>query len=118
MTPTSILRGELGLIGLFDLGQLLMLNRATGCLVIEREGRKAFLYFAEGKLVNALDENMVEGEASAYRIFSWRTGSFDFRVEPAPATFTIHASTDSVMLEAARRMDESQAPPEDSDASA
>src|SRR5438105_1909228 len=113
MTPTSILRGELGLIGLFDLGQLLMLNGATGCLTIEREGRKAFLYFADGKLVNALDENMVEGEMSAYRIFTWRTGNFDFKVEPATASFTIHASTDSVMLEAARRLDESQAPAED-----
>jgi hypothetical protein len=110
MTPTSILRGELGLIGLFDLGQLLMLNRATGCLTVQRNDRKAFLYFAEGKLVNALDENMAEGESAAYRIFTWRTGSFDFRVESATVSFTIHASTDSVMLEAARRLDEGITP--------
>jgi hypothetical protein len=112
MTPTPILRGELGLIGLFDLGQLLMLNRATGCLTIQREDRKGFLWFADGKLVNALDENMVEGEFAAYRIFGWRSGAFEFRVEPATASFTIHSSTDSVMLEAARRLDEGITPAE------
>jgi hypothetical protein len=108
MSAAPILRGELGLIGLFDLGQLLMLNRATGCLTINKHDRRAFLYFAEGKLVNALDEKMAEGEAAAYRIFTWRSGSFDFRVEPRITTFTIETSTDSVMLEAARRMDEAQ----------
>src|SRR5262249_43283722 len=108
MSAAPILRGELGLIGLFDLGQLLMLNRATGCLTITRNDRRAFLYFAEGKLVNAIDEQMSEGEAAAYRIFAWRSGSFDFRVEPRITTFTIETSTDSVMLEAARRMDEAQ----------
>lgn len=108
MSAAPILRGELGLIGLFDLGQLLMLNRATGCLTIANGNRRAFLYFAEGKLVNAIDENMGEGEAAAYRIFTWRSGSFDFRVEPRITTFTIETSTDSVMLEAARRMDEAQ----------
>lgn len=106
MNPDSILRGELGLIGLFDLGQLLMLNRATGCLTVQREDRRAFLYFIEGRLVNVMDENLVEGERAAYRVFTWRTGTFEFRSEPATASVTIHSSTDSVMLEAARRMDE------------
>jgi len=106
MNPDSILHGELGLIGLFDLGQLLMLNRATGCLTVQRDDRRAFLYFIEGRLVNALDENLVEGERAAYRVFTWRTGAFEFRAEPATASVTIQVSTDSVMLEAARRMDE------------
>jgi len=93
MKSATILHGELGLIGLFDLGQLLMLNRATGCLSVQRDDRKAFLYFADGQLVNAVDDKLVEGEASAHRIFAWRTGSFEFRVEPATTIFTIHATT-------------------------
>ena len=44
--------GELGLIGLFDLGQLLMLNGATGELAIERDGRRGYLYFDRGQVVN------------------------------------------------------------------
>jgi hypothetical protein len=116
MSPSPVLRGELGLIGLFDLGQLLMLNGATGCLVVEDQGRRACLYFDGGRLVNAVDEELREGESAAYRVFAWRTGRYEFRPEPLAGNATIHSTTDAVMLEAARRMDESQsgpaAPPE------
>jgi hypothetical protein len=103
-----ILRGDLGLIGLFDLGQLLLLNRATGCLSIRNGPDKAFLYFEEGRLVNAVDEELHQGETAAYQVFSWREGSFEFRAERPMGAVTIQGSTDSILLEAARRIDESR----------
>src|SRR5207247_1062532 len=43
---------------------------------------------------------------AAYQIFSWKSGAFQFRPERPSGTATIQNSTESVMLEAARRMDE------------
>jgi hypothetical protein len=104
--PSSTFRGELGLIGLFDLGQLLLLNRATGCLAVQSEDRKGYLYFEEGRLVNAVDDMFKEGEAAAYKVFAWQTGTFEFRPESPTGNHTIEAGTDAVMLEAARLQDE------------
>jgi hypothetical protein len=99
--------GDLGVVGLFDLGQLLMLNRATGCLSVECDGRRGYFYFDSGQIVNAVDENFQEGEAAAYRMFTWRKGLFEFKPEAPSGSRLIAESTEAVMLEAARHMDES-----------
>jgi hypothetical protein len=105
--------GELGLLGLFDLGQLMMLNRATGSLLVRSEGRKGCLVFTEGRLVNAVDDRMREGEEAAYRLFAWKSGTFEFRPGSAGDQVTIWEGTDAIMLEAARRMDEAAEQGED-----
>ncbi|NOT33527.1 MAG: DUF4388 domain-containing protein [Candidatus Eisenbacteria bacterium] len=99
--------GTLGLLSLFDVSQMLMLNRATGCVDIKSDGMNGALWFDEGRLVNALDDARGEGENAAYRVFSWRTGTFEFRSEPSNGSVVIEGSTDAIMLESARRMDES-----------
>lgn len=108
MSPTThkSFAGDLGLIGLFDLCQLLLLNRATGLLVIENEGRRGYLYFEDGRVVNAVDEEQREGEEAAYRLFTWKAGRFEFRPEPPGAACLIQENTEALMLEAARRIDE------------
>lgn len=103
---TETFSGDLGLLSLFDLGQLLVLNRATGCLSIVHGERKGYLYFLEGRLVNAVDDAYTEGEPAAHRVFRWREGHFEFRAESPGGTGTIETSTDALMLEAARQIDE------------
>lgn len=98
--------GDLGLIGLFDLGQLLLLNRATGTLAVTREGTKGFLFFEDGQVVNALDDEQREGETAAFRVFVWRAGRFEFRPGPPGTARRIGYGTEGLMLEAARRLDE------------
>jgi hypothetical protein len=98
--------GELGLVSLFDLGQLLMLNRATGVLAAEDDGGRGYLYFRDGQIVNAVDDTRLEGEVAAYRIFTWKRGHFEFKPEAVTTEALIHESTEGLMLEAARRMDE------------
>jgi len=104
--PAGSISGELGVVSLFDLGQLLLLNGATGCLVVHSNERRGFLYFVEGRLVNAVDDAYQQGENVACQIFSWKSGAFQFRPEPASGAATITSGTEAVMLEAARRMDE------------
>jgi hypothetical protein len=101
--------GELGLVGLFDIAQLLVLNRATGVLVVTAQRRTGYLYFEDGRLVNAVDDAHGEGENAAYSVFAWREGRFEFRPEPPSGRALIEQTTQSVMLEAARRMDEAAA---------
>ena len=109
MSVRPILIGELGLLSLFDVAQLFMLTGATGTLHVQSEGRKGFLRFERGQVTNAVDDQLAQGEEAAYRVFAWRTGTFDFRVEPPTGGRSIQEGTDALMLEAARRVDESAA---------
>ena len=109
MSTRPVILGELGLLSLFDLGQLLMLNGATGTLHVNSNGKKGFFRFERGQIANAVDEMLNEGEGAAYRLFAWRSGTFEFRVEPPLGPRTITDSTEGLMLEAARRMDEAGA---------
>src|SRR5262245_40386258 len=84
-----------------------MLNGATGTLHVLSAGRKGFLRFERGQISNAVDERLREGEDAAYHVFTWRQGTFEFRIEPPTGGRTIHDSTEGLMLEAARRLDES-----------
>lgn len=106
MPAPVALAGELGLIGLFDLGQLLMLNGATGVLSLSEGQRRCYLYFDKGQLTNAVDEDHKQGEAAAYRIFAWKEGRFEFKHEAVGGARGITETTESIMLEAARQMDE------------
>jgi Domain of unknown function (DUF4388) len=98
--------GDISLISLFDLGQLLTLNRATGRLALVNGPQRAALLFEDGQLVNAIDDHHQEGELAAYQLFTWKQGAFEFYPEPASGTRLIQATTEAVMLEAARRLDE------------
>ena len=109
MARSPVLSGELGLLSLFDLGQLFMLNRATGELAVTHEGRKGYLYFDVGQIVNAIDDEYHEGEGAAYRLFAWKQGRFEFHAEPPTGAPAISESTEALMMEAARRMDEAGA---------
>ncbi len=100
------LAGELGLISLFDIGQLLLLNRATGVMTVTSEGRRGSLWFRDGQLVNAIDEKQRDGEDAAFVVFAWRRGRFEFHGGPLPGVATIEGGTEAIMLEAARRIDE------------
>jgi hypothetical protein len=105
-TPVVALGGDLRVISLFDLGQLLRLNGATGCLAIQDGHRKGALYFDGGELINAVDEACNQGEEAAIGLFAWREGTFEFRAEPAVGGHVIESGTEAVMMEAARRLDE------------
>jgi hypothetical protein len=109
MNVRPILVGELGLISLFDLVQLFLLSGATGTLRIASSGRQGHFRFERGQVAGALDDLGPDGIESAYRLFTWRTGTFAFSVGTPGSDRTIDESTEGLMMEAARRMDESGA---------
>lgn len=109
MNVRPILVGELGLLSLFDLVQLFLLSGATGTLRVASSGRQGHFRFDRGQVAGALDDLGPDGVESAYRLFTWRTGTFAFSVGTPGSDRTIDESTEGLMMEAARRMDESGA---------
>ena len=81
--PVVALEGDLRVISLFDLGQLLRLNGATGCLAIQDGTRKGSLYFDGGELINAVDDAFNQGEEAAIGLFgSSCAAGFTMSLEP------------------------------------
>ncbi len=98
--------GTLGLFSLVDLFQLLASSSRTGRLAVEHPTGKARVYFDKGRVVHA-EFNHHMGEEAVYALFADERGSFEFQIGlPAPEE-SVQTSTENLMLEAIRRLDES-----------
>ncbi len=103
------LEGRLNAISLFDLAQFLMLNRKTGTLTLRSGARSAYFTFRDGRILNALDDALRDGEKVVLQAVQWTDGTFEFQPGPVPPDQTIHTSTENLLLEAARQLDEMNA---------
>jgi len=99
--------GTLGLFSLVDLFQLLASSSRSGRLLVEHPRGVARVYFEKGKVVHA-DFESFKGEEAVYELFSDERGSFEFSLGlPAPEQ-TISGSTENLVLESIRKLDESR----------
>ncbi|MGH7725132.1 MAG: DUF4388 domain-containing protein [Candidatus Eiseniibacteriota bacterium] len=101
-----LLSGRLDQTDLFEICQFIHMGTKTGILEVEAPGKRGVIWFDQGQIVNAVDDALAEGEAAAYRIFSWAGGTFAFRVQAVAPMRTIHSGTESLLLDIARFMDE------------
>lgn len=103
----SNVTGTLGLFSLVDLFQLLGASRRTGRLTVQHPLGPARFYFDKGQLRHA-EFWSLEGPAAVDVLFGDERGTFVFVAGlPAPRT-TIEASTEAVVLDALRRLDEAR----------
>jgi hypothetical protein len=107
--PTPSLSGKLAAISLFDLCQFLMLNRKTGTLTVRSGGGTSYFTFFEGQLCTALDDGLREDAEVVLRTLQRTEGSFEFAQGAVSPDRRMNASTENILLEAARRIDEMQA---------
>ncbi|HZX00593.1 MAG TPA: DUF4388 domain-containing protein [Trueperaceae bacterium] len=99
--------GTLGLFSLVDLFQLLASARRSGRLTVDHPRGRARVYFDKGVAVHA-DFDGMGGEEAVYALFADERGAFEFRIGmPAPEE-TIKSSTENLVLEAVRRLDEAR----------
>lgn len=103
---TSV-RGTLSQMSVVDLVQSLDIGRKTCRLRLIEAGQQGEMQFHNGQLVHATFGNFT-GEAAVYEVVGWTEGVFLIDFEQVECPRSITHSTQSVLLEALRRFDESQ----------
>lgn len=107
-TPASRrthLSGDLKDMGAVDLLQTFELARKSGWAVLRDGDLEARIYFRDGKVVDA-EHGKLRGEEAVYRCLIWTKGSFDVEFEPCDREEVILTSTQGLLMEGMRRVDE------------
>jgi len=97
--------GSLQEMSLPDMIQVLSQARKTGSLRIRSKGESGQVDFAEGGVVDAaLGERL--GEEAINQMLKFTEGDFAFDPTTKPTSRRISQSTDAILLEGMRRLDE------------
>ena len=105
-SPKTHLSGDLSDMGVVDLLQTFELGRKTGIvhLVSDRQ-EEAFIYFREGQVIDA-EHGRLAGEEAVYRCMIWTRGAFEVDFVSLDRPETIHTTTQGLLMEGMRRVDE------------
>jgi len=112
-TEGSGLGGDLSQVGLSSLLTLLEMERKSGILIITEEtsGDIGRVFMRSGRILAArLDgRSSPVNDECVFRMLSWKTGAFVFDQTEVEMEDEVGASTTHLLMEGARRMDESAA---------
>jgi CheY-like chemotaxis protein len=107
-TPASRrthLSGDLKDMGVVDLLQTFELARKSGWATLHDDSLEAKIYFRDGKVVDA-EHGKLRGEEAVYRCLIWTKGTFDVQFEACEREEVILTSTQGLLMEGMRRVDE------------
>ena len=100
------LKGSLDSINLADIMQLVANSRQSGRFILTREvGNPGYIILKRGDIIHA-EVDKFRGEDAFFTLISWGKGDFVFEEGPIEAETTITRSVTSLLMEAARRIDE------------
>lgn len=99
------IEGNLSQISLIDLLQIFSMNKKDGTITIYSDKGNGFIYLQEGNVINATYEK-VEGIKAFYRLLGVRNGKFEFVPHRALTPIRITSSTESLLMEGMRHIDE------------
>ncbi len=99
------LSGDLEDMGVVDLLQTFEIGRKSGIARIKSGTRNVAVYFRDGKVVDA-ELGRLCGEEAVYRALIWNTGSFEVEFCPIDRKDVIPTSTQGLLMEGMRRVDE------------
>ncbi len=105
MSRRTRLSGSLEDMGVVDLLQTFEISRKTGVGKIGNGRREARIYFRDGKVVDA-ELGRLRGEEAVYRALIWTTGTFEVEFCPIDRQDIIPTSTQGLLMEGMRRLDE------------
>ena len=104
--PRTRLSGSLEDMGLVDLLQTFEVSRKSGIArVREPRGIEIVIYFRDGKVVDA-ELGRLRGEEAVYRALIWSVGTFEVQFKPVNNEDIIPTSTQGLLMEGMRRVDE------------
>lgn len=99
------LSGSLEDMGVVDLIQTFEVSRKSGLARISDGSREALIYFRDGKVVDA-ELGRLAGEEAVYRALIWSSGNFEVEFHPVSNEDAISTTTQGLLMEGMRRVDE------------
>ena len=100
--------GDVTGLSLSDVIQLNGNNGFSGCITVQNEARIGRIFFRDGKIVHAEQGGKV-GEAAFNELMEWSSGHFSLEPNISTTSHTIQKSTQFVLMEALRLIDEKRA---------
>jgi hypothetical protein len=88
-----------------DIIQLVSVSGKTGMFMLARGGERGYIYLRNGRIVHS-ELGTLKGEEAVYALAIWATGDFQFTPGKETETVTIEKTNTSLLMEAARRLDE------------
>jgi DNA-binding response OmpR family regulator len=102
----SVLRGNLTQMNVLDLLQSLDMGRKTCALTLTNNGDKCRMFFTDGQINHAIYGEL-KGDPAVYKVLSWTAGNFEIDFAGSSEEQTITQSTQGLLLEGLRLLDES-----------
>ena len=98
-------QGSLAELHLPDIIQLVSVSGKSGVFHLTDGGQKGQIFLEDGRIVHA-ELGELSGEEAVYALAIWKQGEFRFDAAVATPRQTIRKSNTSLLMEAARRLDE------------
>jgi hypothetical protein len=98
-------QGSLAELHLPDIIQLVSVSGKTGVFRLTEGPNRGEIFLQEGRIVHA-ELGSLGGEEAVYALATWKNGEFRFDSGVAAPRQTIEKSNTSLLMEAARRLDE------------
>lgn len=97
--------GSIEDMAIVDLLQTFEVSRKTGTVHLKSGTKEASIYFREGKVLDA-ELGQLSGEEAIYRTLTWNEATFEVTFEAVTRRDAIEVSTQGVLMEGMRRLDE------------
>lgn len=101
----SVLRGSLAQMNAMDLLQSLDMGRKTCTLTLRNASDRCKLFFTEGQINHALYGDL-KGDAAVYKVLTWTAGTFEIDFSSGSNEQTVTQSTQGLLMEGVRLIDE------------
>jgi CheY-like chemotaxis protein len=101
----SVVRGNLAQMNVMDLLQSLEMGHKTCELVLTSNGERCEMYFADGQINHAV-YGPLRGDEAVYKVLAWPGGVFQIDFTGKSSEQTITRSTQGLLMEGLRLLDE------------
>jgi CheY-like chemotaxis protein len=101
----AVVRGNLTLMNVMDLFQSLELGHKTCALMLKNKNDLCELFFADGQINHATYDS-VTGDEAVYKVLAWTEGTFEIDFSRNSSEHTTTRSTQGLLMEGLRLIDE------------
>jgi len=101
----TVVRGNLTLMNVMDLFQSLELGHKTCALTLRNQNDLCELFFSDGQINHAIYGG-VNGDQAVYKVLAWTEGTFEIDFSRSSSEHTTTRSTQGLLMEGLRLIDE------------